>query len=226
MTASPPFDAAGGISGGAGGGGTLTGPGSGTCSGSGEGIPGRSGTGEGTPGGKSGCGVSGGVGGRAGPGSEVDPSKRVTSACEQISSSMSLISSSVVGTHFIIVDTSPGPDAPFRTVAEVHDMARVVLLDLERRLPILPSSNRDDYCSIVRRTQTLKYFVRAPSGLLLAARCVHHLAGNGELSTHQQAPPSATGEALRPKFRAQGLALAWPSTGARGAIPESNITRP
>ena len=137
-----------------------------------------------------------------------DPSKRVTSACEQISSSMSLISSSVVGTHFIIVDTSPGPDAPFRTVAEVHDMARVVLLDLERRLPILPSSNRDDYCSIVRRTQTLKYFVRAPSGLLLAARCVHHLAGNGELSTHQQAPPSATGEALRPKFRAQGLALA------------------
>jgi hypothetical protein len=63
-----------------------------------------------------------------------DPFERSISACEQISSSMSATSISVVGSLQGLGDIA-GPDAPRGTVSEFHHMAPIVLFDLHRRSP-------------------------------------------------------------------------------------------
>ena len=65
-----------------------------------------------------------------------DPLARSISACEQISSSMSVTSISVVGSHCKVLGISPGQMRHAEPSLSSTKMAHIVLLDLHRRSPV------------------------------------------------------------------------------------------
>src|SRR5260370_32104775 len=74
-----------------------------------------------------------------------DRSERVTSACEQMPSSMSATSSSVVGCHCNVLDTSPGSRQLSLTRSEEHTSELQSHLNLVCRL-LLEKKKKHNTC--------------------------------------------------------------------------------